>query len=532
MIETRDLPTPDDTYTIRRALLSVYDKTGIVPFARFLSERGVELISSGGTAQRLQDAGLAVTTVAETTNFPEILHGRVKTLHPAVHGPILAMRNDRDDLDELEALGFPPIDMVVVNLYPFEDVVRQDGVTFEQAVENIDIGGSALMRAAAKNHAFVAAVTDPAEYQPLQEEMAREDGALTRATRRRLAQSAFAKSASYDTAIASFFRASADDDTSGLSENLEIRAPKAADLRYGENPHQQAALYGEPNDLYNQLHGKALSYNNLLDLDAAILLMDEFADAGPTCAIFKHTNPCGVAVANSLEKAYHKAFATDRQSPYGGIVAVNQELDIATARAIDEIFTEIIVAPGFSDEALAFLKEKTKRRLILLHDLGGRRPARAVRSVTSGYLVQDSDLRLAPPPTLRENWEIPTERPPSEAEWNDLDLAWRVVKHVKSNAIVYVKEGATVGIGAGQMSRVDAAEIAAQKATKSELALKGAVVASDAFYPFADGLIAAAERGIRAAIQPGGSIRDAEVIEAANAHTMAMVFTGTRHFRH
>ena len=533
MIETRDLPAPDDAYVIRRALLSVYDKTGIVPFARFLADRGVELISSGGTAQRLRNAGLEVTTVAAATNFPEILHGRVKTLHPAIHGGLLAMRTDTADMDELDALGIQPIDLVVVNLYPFEDVVARTDVSLPEAVENIDIGGSALLRASAKNHAFVATVCQPSAYDAIQQEMTAHDGALTAATRRRLATAAFQHTAAYDTAIAGYMEtATAGDDEKALPPRLRVDAPQAQALRYGENPHQPAGFYGDATPHYRQLHGKPLSYNNLLDLDAALALMGEFAQARPTCAIFKHTNPCGVATADTLSDAYARAFATDRQSPFGGIVAVNEPLDMATAEAIDEVFTEIILAPAFPPDVRAFLEENARRRLIEVATFDGTTPPRAIRTVRGGYLMQASDPALPPLDEMRAAWTVVTDRAPAAQEWNDLDLAWRVAKHVKSNAIVYALNHATVGVGAGQMSRIDAAEVAAQKAAKSELALKGAVVASDAFFPFADGLLAAADRGITAAIQPGGSIRDDEVIAAANDRGMAMVCTGTRHFRH
>jgi len=534
MIETRDLPSPADEQPIKRALLSVYDKTGIVPFGRFLADRGVELVSSGGTAQRLRDAGLEVTTVAEATNFPEILHGRVKTLHPAVHGGLLAMRNDPDDMDELHALGIRPIDLVVVNLYPFEDVTARADVTLPEAVENIDIGGSALLRASAKNHAFVATVCNPNDYGPLQEELSAHNGALTAATRRQLATAAFQHTAAYDTAIATYFEQATapPEEESPLPPRLRIDTPRSQSLRYGENPHQAAAFYGDASPYYRQLHGKPLSYNNLLDLDAALALMAELADAQAACAIFKHTNPCGVATAETLPEAYQNAFATDRQSPFGGIVAVNQPLDLETAKAIDEVFTEIILAPAFPSEVREFLQEKKRRRLIEVHSFKGHPRAQQVRTVQGGFLVQDADPTLRPLQELRDHWEVVTKREPTTQEWRDLNLAWRVAKHVKSNAIVYARNAATVGIGAGQMSRVDAAEVAAHKAAKSELALKGAVVASDAFFPFADGLLAAADRGITAAIQPGGSIRDDEVIAAAEDRNMAMVCTGTRHFRH
>lgn len=538
MISTKDLPPPADRYPIRRALLSVFDKTGIVSFAQRLHELDVVLLSTGGTARTLRDAGLPVTDVSDVTGHPEVLDGRVKSMHPAIHAGILARRTDEDDLQELDDHDIAPIDLVVTNLYPFEEAVADTPDDVAHAVEHIDIGGPTMVRAAAKNHFFVGVVTNPADYDAVADELAAHDGQLSMATRQQLARSAFAHTAAYDAAIASYFATQVapdqreDAEEAALPATLAEPLPRVQTLRYGENPHQRAALYGAPDRYFEQLHGKDLSFNNLMDLSAALLLIDEFRDHPPTCAILKHTNPCGVATADTLEAAHQRAFATDRQSPYGGIVAVNRPLDPATAEAIDAIFTEIIIAPAFEDGVLGFLQQKKNRRLIR-----SRKPARAdarhdMRSVLGGLLVQDRDPVFPPQHDLEAAWDIVTERPPSPAEQDDLDFAWRVVKHVKSNAIVYVKDRATVGIGAGQMSRVDASEIAVLKGRKSELDFAGTVVASDAFFPFADGLVAAAEQGARAAIQPGGSIRDDEVIAAANEHDMAMVLTGQRHFRH
>ena len=539
MIDAKDLPAPDDRYPVRRALLSVSDKAGLADFGRRLHALGVQMLSTGGTARALRDAGLPVTDVAEVTGFPEILGGRVKSLHPAIHGGILARRTDPDDLAELDEHGIGAIDLVVVNLYPFRQATANADTTDAVAAENVDIGGPGMLRAAAKNFAFVAAVVDPADYAAVADELEAHDGTLGQATRRRLAGAAFAHTADYDTAIAAYFERHADTDGPAdadrqpaedvLPSSLTIDLPKVADLRYGENPDQRAALYGDPESRYQSLHGKALSFNNLLDLTAALNLMAEFEAGPPTVAILKHTNPCGVGQADTLEAAYHKAFATDRQSPFGGIVIVNRPLDQATAEAIDGVFTEIIIAPGFQDGVLEFLQQKQNRRLVRAR-LDAPAAEVDIRSTAGGLLVQDPDGPLAA--NIRESWTAPTERQPTEREWDDLDFAWRVCKHVKSNAIVYARDGATLGIGAGQMSRIDASEVAVAKGAKSELDFAGCVVASDAFFPFADGLVAAADAGATAAVQPGGSVRDDEVIAAADARQLAMAFTGRRHFRH
>lgn len=535
MISTKDLPAPDDLYPVRRALLSVFDKTGVVAFAQRLHDLGVTLVSTGGTARTLREAGLSVEDVSDVTGHDEVLGGRVKSLHPTIHAGILARRTDDEDLDELDARGIAPIDLVVTNLYPFSEAVAGDGADVAHAVENIDIGGPTMVRAAAKNHFFVGVVTDPNDYDAVADELEVQDGQLSMTTRRRLATRAFAHTAAYDRTIADYFDAHVTPEADGgdaLPARLREDLPRVQTLRYGENPDQRAALYGAPERFFEKLHGKDLSFNNLMDLSAALLLIDEFRDHAPTCAILKHTNPCGVAVADTLEAAHARAFATDRQSPFGGIVVVNRPLDRATAEAIDAIFTELIIAPDFEEGVLDFLMQKKNRRLIR-----SREPARNdarydMRSVLGGLLVQDRDAVFPPPEAMQTSWDIVTDRAPTEAERDDLDFAWRVVKHVKSNAIVYAKDRATLGIGAGQMSRIDASEIAVLKGNKSELDFTGSVIASDAFFPFADGLIAAAEQGARAAIQPGGSIRDDEVIDAADDRDMAMVCTGRRHFRH
>jgi len=523
---------------VRRALLSVYDKTGIVDFARRLTALDVELISTGGTAATLRDAGLSVTDVADVTGVPEVLDGRVKTLHPAIHAGLLARRTHEEDLAALDEYDYAPIDLVACNLYPFREVIQDPETDLDTAMAHVDIGGPAMIRAAAKNHAAVGVVTMPGDYATVADELEENEACLSPGTRRALAEQAFALTAAYDRSIHGYLSGSveAPDEGSGPGEDLpnpyQVHLPRSKSLRYGENPHQDGALYGSPERFFEKLHGEDLSYNNLLDTSGALALIDEFRDAGPTCAILKHTNPCGVATADTLEAAWQQAFATDTQSPYGGIVVVNQALGRATAEAIDEIFTEIVIAPEFESGVLDLLTERDRRRVIR-HRAASRESDRlAVRSVLGGLLVQARDPVLPPSPEPREHWDVPTARAPSEPEEADLDFAWRVVKHVKSNAIVYARDQSTLGIGAGQMSRIDASELAVFKAQKSELDLRGSVVASDAFFPFADGLEAAAAEGARAAIQPGGSVRDDEVIEAADRHDLAMILTGRRHFRH
>jgi len=528
------MPTPDsEAPPVRRALLSVYDKTGIVDFARRLVALDIELISTGGTAATLRDAGLPVTEVAAVTGTPEVLDGRVKTLHPSIHTALLARRDHPDDMAALEERGEAPIDLVACNLYPFEDVVQEPDTDRATAMDNVDIGGPTMIRAAAKNHAAVGVVTTPDAYDTIAAELEDNDGRLSQPTREALATEAFAHTAAYDQAIHQYLSETEGpeaSDSDDLPNPYTVSLPQAQALRYGENPHQSGALYGHPERFFDQIHGADLSFNNLLDISGALSIIDEFRDADPTCAIQKHTNPCGVATADTLETAWERAFATDTQSPYGGIVVVNTALDRATAEAIDEIFTEIVIAPEFESGVVDFLAQNDRRRVVR-HVAAARDADRLdARSVLGGLLVQSRDPVL--PPNQADGWTVSTDRAPTDAESADLDFAWRVVKHVKSNAIVYARDRATLGIGAGQMSRIDASELAVRKATKSELDLEGSVVASDAFFPFADGLEAAAAEGARAAIQPGGSIRDDEVIEAANDHDVAMIFTGQRHFRH
>ncbi|HTY86790.1 MAG TPA: bifunctional phosphoribosylaminoimidazolecarboxamide formyltransferase/IMP cyclohydrolase [Candidatus Acidoferrum sp.] len=514
---------------IQRALVSVSDKTGLVPFAQILVRAGIELISTGGTAKILREAGLTVKDISDHTGFPEMLDGRVKTLHPKVHGGLLFIRGNQAHEAAVQTHGIAPIDLVVVNLYPFEQTVSKPDVALHDAIENIDIGGPSMLRSAAKNHDSVTVVVDPSDYSTVAGQIAA-NGDTTLELRRRLAAKVFARTAAYDGAIAAHLqREFRSKPAAGLPAVLDLCAPLAQPLRYGENPHQAAALYGRFNDYFRQLHGRELSYNNILDLTAAAALIDEFSGAPPTLAILKHTNPCGVGQGPSLIEAWEKAFATDKQAPFGGIIAVNQPLEGACAKAIAEIFSEVIVAPDFAGEALSLLQKKKNLRLLKLLKSPRQPGVLDLRSVgADSFLLQERDLRAA----VRADFRVVTRRQPTEAEWQAMMFGWRVVKHVKSNAIVYAAADRTLGIGAGQMSRVDASRIAVWKAGEAGLSLKGSVVCSDAFFPFADGLIAAAEAGATAAIQPGGSMRDAEVIAAADERNLAMVFTGVRHFRH
>ena len=521
---------------IGRALISVSDKTGLLDLARALALHGVELISTGGTSGMLRAAGLQVRDVAEVTGFPEMMDGRVKTLHPNVHGGLLALRDDDEHLLAMAAHGIEPIDLLVVNLYPFEETVAR-GADHATCIENIDIGGPAMIRAAAKNHRFVTVVTDPADYAPLLDQMKVQDGATALAFRQRLALTAYARTAAYDTAVSTWLASEIKDPT---PRYRSFAGKLAQPLRYGENPHQQAAFYTDGSRrpgvaTARQWQGKELSYNNINDTDAAFELVAELGTA-PACAIIKHANPSGVATAATLTEAYLHAYHCDQTSAFGGIVALNQTLDAATAEEIVKIFTEVVIAPDATDDARAIFAARKNLRLLTTGALPDpKAPGLAFRQVAGGFLVQDRDAGHILPADLK----VVTRRAPSEAELRDLLFAWTVAKHLKSNAIVYVKGGATVGVGAGQMSRVDSTRIAARKAQDMAEALglpapptQGSVVASDAFFPFADGLITAAEAGATAIIQPGGSMRDDEVIAAADARGLAMVFTGQRHFRH
>lgn len=514
---------------IERALLSVSDKTGLAPLARALAETGVELISTGGTAKALREAGLQVTDLSAYTGFPEMLDGRVKTLHPKVHGGLLFIRGNETHEAAVRSHGIAPIDLVVVNLYPFEQTVARPGVSLHEAIENIDIGGPSMLRSAAKNHESVTVVVDPADYAAVAEQI-QQTGNTTLELRRRLAAKVFARTAAYDAAIAAHLHHTfAPESSTAVPPSLAVQASLAQPLRYGENPHQKAALYGPFGDYFHQLHGKELSYNNILDLTAAAALITEFAHDPPTLAILKHTNPCGVGQGATLREAWEKALATDRQAPFGGIITVNRALDLPVAEAIAGIFSEVIVAPDFTSDALALLQKKKNLRLLRMLKSPLEAQPWDMRSVgADSFLWQDRDLKG----TTVEDLKVVTRRQPTAAELQAMLFGWRVVKHVKSNAIVYVAVDRTLGIGAGQMSRVDASRIAVWKAGEAGLSLPGSVVCSDAFFPFADGLIAAATAGATAAIQPGGSVRDHEVIAAADERNMAMALTGIRHFRH
>ncbi len=518
---------------VRRALISVSDKTGIVDFARGLSERGVELLSTGGTFRLLQESGIAVTEVSAHTGFPEIMDGRVKTLHPKIHGGILGRRGQDDAV--MAEHDIAPIDMVVVNLYPFAQTVAKPGCSLEDAIENIDIGGPTMVRACAKNHAHTTIVVDADDYARVLAEIAAQDGAVSEATRFDLAVKAFEHTAGYDAAIADYLGQLAPGGEAGFPRTYNLQFVKKQAMRYGENPHQSAAFYVEADAseasvaTATQLQGKALSFNNVADTDAAFECVKAFTDTA--CVIVKHANPCGVAVGSTALEAYDKAFATDPTSAFGGIIAFNVPLDADTARAvINRQFVEVIIAPGVEAEALEIVAEKHNVRLL---DVGARWPgerrqAHDLKRVTGGLLVQDRDLGMVG----RDELTVVSERVPTEQEMRDLAFAWKVAKHVKSNAIVYAKDGQTVGVGAGQMSRVYSAKIAGIKAADEGLSVPGSVMASDAFFPFRDGIDAAAAAGIAAVIQPGGSMRDQEVIDAANEAGIAMVFTGMRHFRH
>jgi phosphoribosylaminoimidazolecarboxamide formyltransferase / IMP cyclohydrolase len=521
-----------------RALISVSDKAGVVEFARTLSGYGIELVSTGGTRKTLADAGLAVIDVSDLTGFPEMMDGRVKTLHPAVHAGLLAVRNYPTHADAMRAQKIKPIDLLIVNLYPFEDTVARRA-NFDECIENIDIGGPAMIRAAAKNHEDVAVVVDPGDYVALLAELAERGGMTTLALRRRLAAKAYARTAAYDAAISNWFARELDE---SAPDYRAFGGRLIEALRYGENPHQSAAFYRTPDVRFGvatarQAQGKQLSYNNLNDTDAAYECVAEFDPARTAaCAIIKHANPCGAAEGESLLEAYRKALACDPVSAFGGIVALNRTLDAEAAHAITEIFTEVIIAPNATAEAIGIVGSKKNLRLLLAGGVPDPR-ARGLteKTVAGGLLVQSRDTAVIDDMDLKPV----TKRVPGNTELSDLRFAFRVAKHVKSNAIVYAKDSATVGIGAGQTSRVDAARIAARKAEdaareagRTEPATKGSVVASDAFFPFADGLLVAIEAGATAVIQPGGSLRDDEVIKAADDHGIAMVFTGTRHFRH
>ena len=526
---------------IQRALLSVYDKTGLTAFAHLLTQAGIEIISTGGTAKALREQGIIVSDLSAYTEFPEMMDGRVKTLHPKIHGGLLFRRGNAAHEAAARKHDIKPIDLVVVNLYPFAQTIARPNVTLDEAIENIDIGGPSMIRSAAKNHDSVAVVVDPSDYAEVADQIVA-TGAVPPELRRKLAARAFALTAGYDRQIAGYLRKefhlpAVEGFDGGLPQKGALPWPSplllqydfAQTLRYGENPHQRAALYGRFHEYFQQLHGKELSYNNILDLTAAAFLIAEFAGDPPTVAILKHTNPCGVGQAPTLREAWDKALATDRQAPFGGIIAVNATLDLPCAQAISEIFSEVIIAPDFAPDARELLQKKKNLRLLKILKCPARSGAFEFRGVgADSLLAQERDLRKIGSQDLK----IVTKRQPTDTERQAMLFGWRVVKHVKSNAIVYAAPDRTLGIGAGQMSRVDSSRIAVWKAQEAGLSLKGSVVCSDAFFPFPDGLTAAADAGATAAIQPGGSMRDSEVIAAAESREMAMTFTEVRHFRH
>jgi phosphoribosylaminoimidazolecarboxamide formyltransferase/IMP cyclohydrolase len=517
---------------VKRALISVSDKAGVVDFARRLSDLGVEILSTGGTARLLSDGGIPVTEVSAHTGFPEIMDGRVKTLHPKIHGGLLGRRGQDDDV--MSEHGIAPIDLLAVNLYPFEQAVADPDCDLATAIENIDIGGPTMLRAAAKNHADVTVVVDSADYDRVLGELEASGGQVSDATRRDLATKVFEHTARYDGAIANYLGSQLGEAGESFSRTINLQLHKHMDMRYGENPHQRAAFYGErsPKEASiataRQLHGKALSYNNVADSDAALECVKSFHE--PACVIVKHANPCGVALGRDIYAAYDRAYRTDPTSAFGGIIAFNRELDARTAGEIlERQFVEVIIAPSVSDDALDALRAKKDVRMLACGDWGDSRPAELdFKRVSGGLLVQDRDLGSVAASDL----QVVTKRAPTPEQLSDLQFAWKVAKFVKSNAIVYCRDGMTIGIGAGQMSRVYSARIAAIKAADEGLTVQGSVLASDAFFPFRDGIDAAAEVGIAAVIEPGGSVRDDEVIKAADEHGIAMVFTGMRHFRH
>jgi len=506
---------------IQRALISVSDKTGLAALAQELAAMGVEIISTGGTAKLLQKEKIKVTEISQYTGFPEMMDGRLKTLHPKVHGGLLHLRDNPEHVAQAEEHGIPPIDLVVVNLYPFEATVAKQGVTLEEAIEQIDIGGPSMLRSAAKNYRSVTVVVDPVDYADVMEAMRANDGETTLQLRERLGIKVFVTTSKYDGAIANFLNKEKE-----CSSSFSFSQPLVGQLRYGENPHQVGALYGAWDEFFEKFHGKELSYNNILDITAAAELIEEFDE--PTVAILKHTNPCGVGTDPDLRQAWDKAFATDKQAPFGGVIICNRPLHEPLARAISEIFSEVIIAPDFGPDARALLQKKKNLRLMRKLRAVQTKDDQLIRSVTVGVLVQSRDAAHGTELASK----VVTARQPTVDEMAAMTFAWKVVRHVKSNAIVYAAKDRTLGIGAGQMSRVDASRIAIWKAQDAGLKLEGSAVGSDAFFPFPDGLVAAAEAGATCAIQPGGSVRDPEVIAAANERDLAMICTGVRHFRH
>lgn len=517
-----------DNTPIRRALISVSDKAGIVDLGKGLAEHGVELLSTGGTAKMLREAGLTVIEVAEHTGFPEMLDGRVKTLHPKIHGGLLGRRDLDEHVAAMNEHGIPPIDLVCVNLYPFKEVTSR-GCTFEEAIENIDIGGPSMLRSAAKNHSAVTVLTDPADYAIVLDEMRTHGGATTLPTRTRLAKKVFRATAAYDGMIADYLGGQEKTEDAPFGETIHLQLPLQAHLRYGENPHQKAALFGQFDEILEQLHGKELSFNNIVDIDSALRLMMEFSDdPRSVVAILKHNTPCGVGAGDSPKEAYDKAFQTDPESPFGGILVCNKPWDLPLAETVDEIFTEVLIAPDFTPDALELLKKKKNRRLMRWNVDKMPRDELDIRGVAGGFLVQNRDTALEDPAASK----VASKREPTQDEIAAMSFGWRVVKHVKSNAVVLAGPDRTLGLGGGQTSRVDAVRIAIEKATRRELDLKGSALASDAFFPFPDGVELALDAGATAIVQPGGSVKDDDAVQSADARNAAMVMTGARHFRH
>jgi len=514
---------------INRALIGVSDKGGLDEFARALERHQVEMLSTGGTRAALKNTGVAVKSIEDFTNFPEILGGRVKTLHPKVHGGILAKRADLTHQREMGRHGFEPIDLVVVNFYPFEQTVARAGVTLDEAIENIDIGGPTLVRAAAKNHADVAVVVDPADYAAIVRELDDNDGSISAETRWKLARKAFARVTAYDCAISNYLGNYAGGEAGQLGDTFSLSMPRAQMLRYGENPHQMGALYGDFPRIAQQLHGKELSFNNVFDVSSAVNLMLEFGNyEDAVVAILKHNTPCGVGVGPTLKAAWDKAFATDPDSPFGGIIISNRPWDIEFARAVDELFTEVLIAPDYPPDVLEFLRKKKNRRLMRFHSEAVNRNELDIKKVVGGLLVQTPDLSIEDP----RQGKIVTKRAPTDAEMKALGFGIRVCKHIKSNAIAFVSEDRTLAVGGGATSRIDPLYAAREKASRLGVSLKGSVLVSEALFPFPDGPTLAAEAGATAIAQPGGAVRDDEVIAAADKFGLAMVFTGVRHFRH
>jgi phosphoribosylaminoimidazolecarboxamide formyltransferase/IMP cyclohydrolase len=511
---------------IKRALISVYYKNGLLDFAKALKKYDVELISTGGTYKFLKDNGITVTSISDLTGFPEILDGRVKTLHPKIHSGLLANLDNQNHVKQINDLNIQPIDLVCINLYPFEETTKKTGITDEEIIEDIDIGGPAMLRAASKNYKFTAAISNVNQYLPFVEELEKHEGSISETFCRALAREVFRTTAYYDSLIFEYFKKDNNDNEEEFPDTINIATRKEYSLRYGENPHQKSALYGNFGKVFEKLHGKELSYNNILDISSAVSLLNEFEE--PATVIVKHNNPCGVAIGETIFDAYSKALETDAKSAYGGIIAINRSLDINTAKKINEIFSEVVVALDYPQDVLELLQKKKDRRLIKFKPSNIYKEKFQIKNVIGGYLLQDLDYKIVTEADIK----IVTNKKPNKDELKALLFGWKIVKHVKSNAIVFTSANQTLGIGAGQMSRVDSTKIAIMKAEENKLDLKNSALASDAFFPFADSLIEAIKAGATAVIQPGGSVRDQEVIDVANEQSITMLFTGFRHFKH